>query len=449
MIESKTQKNRTFAICTLGCKVNQEEGIALSNVFKERGWQQRGFEEEADVYIVNSCTVTHLADRKSRQMLRRAVRINPKAIVVATGCYAQVGKEEIAKIEGVDLIVGVNDRHLLFDYVCRYLTEKQSVPKIFVTETAQAKRFQNMGNLNHDTKRTRAFLKIEDGCSQFYSYCVIPYARGPVRSRPLEDILTEAQELVAKGYQEIVLTGIHTGAYGTDLEDGSCLARTAAALAEVPGLRRLRLGSIEPQEVTDQLIAVAASHPNICRHLHIPLQACHDDILKAMNRHYTVTFYQELLDKIRTSLDNVAITTDLIVGFPGETPAIFEESRKEIALLKFADMHIFPYSKRRGTPAALLPNQISPQVKTLEVKRMTALRDQMKLEFWQSQIGNRLEILTEQEVVLDGERYMTGHSSNYLPLAVPIDSGEHVVQGELYQLKITELKESYLVGDMI
>ncbi|MGI5825119.1 MAG: tRNA (N(6)-L-threonylcarbamoyladenosine(37)-C(2))-methylthiotransferase MtaB [Bacillota bacterium] len=440
---------KRFALCTLGCKVNQEESVALGNVFKEQGWRRVAFEDEADVYIVNSCTVTHLADRKSRQMLRRAVRTNPQALVVATGCYAQVGKEEISDIEGVDLIVGTNDRYRLFAYVQRHLGEKQQPPQVYVTPTAEVKDFKNMGNLNNDTARERAFLKIEDGCSQFCSYCIIPYARGPVRSRPLSDILAEARELVAKGYQEIVLTGIHTGAYGTDLEDGSSLAAVAAALAAIPGLHRLRLGSVEPQEVTNRLIQVIAENPNICHHLHIPLQACDDEIIKKMNRHYTVDFYADLLANIRKNLDNAAVTTDLIVGFPGETPEIFERSLKRLAELKFADMHIFPYSRRQGTPAAVLPNQISPEVKSAEVKVVSALRDEMKLAFWQEQVGRKLEILTEQEIFLGDKAYMTGHSPNYLPLAVAAAESGRLAPGQIYQLKICEIKGNYLIGKII
>ena len=445
------KENKKFAVCTLGCKVNQEEGVALGNVFKENGWQQVDFEEIADVYIINSCTVTHLADRKSRQMLRRAVRSNPQALVVATGCYAQVGKEDIAKIAGVDLIVGTNDRHNLFAYVQEHFGRKYPTPIIYVTETAKAKSFKNMGNLNNDTQRERAFLKIEDGCSQFCSYCIIPYARGPVRSRPLADILAEARELVGKGYKDLVLTGIHTGAYGTDLQDGTELAAIAENLAEISGLHRLRLGSIEPQEVTDRLIDVIVKHPNICPHLHIPLQAASDQIISAMNRHYTVAFYEELLTKIRQKIDNVAITTDLIVGFPGETTEIFQESLTNIARLNFADMHIFPYSRRQGTPAAALPNQIDPQVKSAEVKEVSALRDRMKQDFWQQQLGRKLEILTEQEAVFDGVRYICGHSPNYLPLAICLEekTTENILPGEIYNLKIIAVKNNHLIGKII
>ena len=441
------KKNR-FSIYTLGCKVNQEEGVALANLFKEQGWQQVAFEEPAEVCIINTCTVTHLADRKSRQFIRRALRANPQAVVAATGCYAQVGKDEIAEIEGVDLIVGTNDRHRMFEYVTEILGQKPKTPIIHVTPSQKAESFKNMGNLNNDTKRERAFLKIEDGCSQFCSYCIIPYARGPVRSRPLADIIAEARELVAKGYGELVLTGIHTGAYGTDLTDGSNLAQVAAALAEIPNLHRLRLGSIEPQEVSDELIEVVATHPNICHHFHIPLQACDNEIISAMNRHYTTEYFEELLAKIRSRLDNVAITTDLIVGFPGESDEIFERSLERLARLKFADMHIFPYSPRRGTPAAEFANQVSPQAKSARVKAVSQLCDQMKKEFWQQQIGRKLEILTEQEAEIDGQLYLTGHSPNYLPLAVLFDD-ESIAAGKFYQLKITEIKDSCLVGRII
>ena len=448
-IDADKKVNKSFAIYTLGCKVNQEEGVALSNVFKEHGWNQVDFETPADVTVINTCTVTHLADRKSRQFIRRASRANPQGLVVATGCYAQVGKAEIAEIDGVDIIIGTNDRHLLFDYVMENLGKKQDSPKIYVTPTNKIDSFKNMGNLNNDTKRERAFLKIEDGCSQFCSYCIIPYARGPVRSRPLSDIVTEAKELVAKGYGELVLTGIHTGAYGTDLKDGSNLAQVAKALAEINDLHRLRLGSIEPQEVTDELIEVVASHKNICPHFHIPLQAGSDQVIAAMNRHYTMDYYAELLQKIRKQIPNVAITTDLIVGFPGETDEQFADSLIRIKELQFADMHIFPYSPRKGTPAAAMKNQVDPQVKSERAKQMAELCDDMKTDFWQQQLGGKLEILTEQEMTLEGSVYMTGHSPNYLPLAIMVEVDEKIPQGIFLQLKITEIKGNHLIGKII
>lgn len=448
-IDADKKVNKSFAIYTLGCKVNQEEGVALSNVFKEHGWNQVDFETPADVTVINTCTVTHLADRKSRQFIRRASRANPQGLVVATGCYAQVGKAEIAEIEGVDIIIGTNDRHLLFDYVMENLGKKQDSPKIYVTPTNKIDSFKNMGNLNNDTKRERAFLKIEDGCSQFCSYCIIPYARGPVRSRPLSDIVTEAKELVAKGYGELVLTGIHTGAYGTDLKDGSNLAQVAKALAEINDLHRLRLGSIEPQEVTDELIEVVASYKNICPHFHIPLQAGSDQVIAAMNRHYTMDYYAELLQKIRKQIPNVAITTDLIVGFPGETDEQFADSLIRIKELQFADMHIFPYSPRKGTPAAAMKNQVDPQVKSERAKQMAELCDDMKTDFWQEQLGAKLEILTEQEMTLEGSVYMTGHSPNYLPLAIMVEVDEKIPQGIFLQLKITEIKGNHLIGKII
>lgn len=445
--EKKAEKS--FAIYTLGCKVNQEEGVALANVFREHGWKQVDFETPADVTVINTCTVTHLADRKSRQFIRRASRANPNGLVVATGCYAQVGKNEIAEIEGVDIIVGTNDRYRLFDYVAENLGKKRNVPRIYVTPTHKAESFRNMGNINNDTKRERAFLKIEDGCSQFCSYCIIPYARGPVRSRPLADILREAEELVAKGYGELVLTGIHTGAYGTDLNDGTDLAKVAKALAEIENLHRLRLGSVEPQEVSDELIEVVAVYGNICPHFHIPLQAGNDFVIAAMNRHYNMDYYTHLLNKIRKKIPNAAITTDLIVGFPGETDRQFADSLEKIRALKFSDMHIFPYSARKGTPAAEMPNQINPQVKAERVKQMTELCETMKKDYRKSQIGRKLEMLTEQVVVMEGKSYITGHSPNYLPLAVLNDTEEKIPCGVFLQLKITEIKGNYLIGKIV
>ena len=443
-------KQQRFAILTLGCKVNQEEGNALANVFLEHGWQQVNFSEMADVYLINTCTVTHLADRKSRQMVRRAIRMNPAACVAVTGCYAQMGKEELLAINGVNLIVGTNDRHRLYDLVQTHLANPSLGTQVVVSDVVQAKDFLEIGNHYHQTKRTRAFLKIEDGCSQFCSYCIIPYARGPVRSKPLLEVVAEAEEIIAAGYQEIVLTGIHTGAYGRDFVGQQiCLEDLVAALVELPGLARLRLGSIEPQEVTPGLIGWMAKESRICPHFHIPLQAAQDEILQAMNRHYQVAEYQALLAEIRRQVPNVAITTDVIVGFPGETAADFAAGLANIKACQFADLHIFPYSPRKGTPAATFPQQVPAAEKEKRAHQLQQVAALSRQYYWQQQLGQQQPVLLEQQEKLNDILVWTGHSPNYLPVAVPADAFTISMAGQIVWVEIKKITDQVLWGEPI
>jgi len=417
-------KKEKIALFALGCKVNQEEGAAILSLFPEDSFEIVDFQEPADIYIVNTCTVTHLADKKSRQLLRRTARENPGAIIVAMGCYSQMNPQEAAALPGVDLIIGTNNRHLL----PQLLNELKAArargfmdPMIAVEDPRKTTAYTDIPVSGSLHQRVRAYLKIEDGCNNFCTYCIIPYARGPVRSKPLELIVSQGKELIAAGYQEIVLTGIHTGAYGHDLPEDIHLADVAAALAKLPGLTRLRLGSVEPPEVTSALLDVMAQYDNICPHLHIPLQSGDDATLKQMGRHYTKAEYAAIVERIRQALPMVAITTDIMVGFPGEDESRFQNSLAFARKMDFAKIHVFPYSIRPGTKAAVFPDQVSPEEKAKRVQAMQEVGEAGRARFAAAYIGQPLRVLVEQKEMITGKSYWTGHSDTYLPVAFPCE----------------------------
>lgn len=411
---------KTFAIYTLGCKVNQEESAALANVFVEHGWRQLAFGEPADVCIVNTCTVTQIAEKKSRNMLRRAVAANPAAFVAATGCYVQIKPEEAAAIYGIDLLVGANEKHRLFTLASvgaeRKAAAKAAGQLVQVSPAKSACVYQELGNNHSLTSRTRAFVKIEDGCNQFCSYCIVPYARGPVRSRPLQAVLAEITNLTAAGYQEIVLTGIHVGAWR---EGALGFADLVAAAAAAPGLSRLRLGSVEPREVSSRLLQLAAENPVICPHFHIPLQAAADSVLAAMRRDYDTAYYCRLVDELRRLLPEAALTTDMIAGFPGESEADFAAELALVERLAFADAHIFPYSRRPGTPAADFAGQLSNAEKNRRAARLSAAVAESRRRFRAARLGRLLRVLLEQPAEREGRPGMQGYTADYLPVFVP------------------------------
>ncbi len=429
---------KTFAIYTLGCKVNQEESAALANVFVEHGWRQLPFGEPADVCIVNTCTVTQIAEKKSRNMLRRAVAANPAAFVAATGCYVQIKPEEAAAICGVDLLLGANEKHRLFALAAagaeRKAAERVTSPLVQVSPAEAACVYQELGNNHSLTSRTRAFVKIEDGCNQFCSYCIVPYARGPVRSRPLAAVLAEIAALTAAGYQEVVLTGIHVGAWQ---EDGLDFADLVAAAAGTPGLRRLRLGSVEPREVSPRLLQLAAENPVICPHFHIPLQAAADSVLTAMRRDYDTAYYYRLAEELRRLLPEAALTTDLIAGFPGESEADFASGLALVERLAFADAHIFPYSRRPGTPAADFAGQLSNAEKNRRAARLAAAVAESRRRFRAARLGRTLQILLEQPAERGGRLGMQGYTADYLPVFVPGAAAE--LAGRFMQAKALRL----------
>ncbi len=438
--------DKTFAIYTLGCKVNQEESAALANVFMEHGWRQLPFGEAADVCIINTCTVTQIAEKKSRNMLRRAVAANPAAFVVGTGCYVQIKPEEAAGIIGLDLLLGANEKHRLFALAAAGARAKANAhsagsPQVEVSPAETACVYQELGNANSLTSRTRAFVKIEDGCNQFCSYCIVPYARGPVRSRPLPAVLAEMRALVAAGYQEIVLTGIHVGAWQAE---GQSFADLVAAAAVVPGLARLRLGSVEPREFSPQLLRLVADSPVICPHFHIPLQAAANSVLQAMRRDYDMAYYCQLVADLRAVLPAAAITTDIIAGFPGEDEQAFAEGLRQVEQLAFADAHIFPYSRRPGTPAADFAGQIASAEKSRRAAQLAAVVAESRRRFRAARLDRELRVLLEQPVEREGVCGMQGYTADYLPVFVPglgAERAGHFVQVKAVRLMAAQADE--------
>lgn len=384
---------RRAAFATLGCKVNQYETESMEGLFKTYGYELVSFSEEADVYVINTCSVTQLGEKKSRQLIRRAHRMNPQAIVAVTGCYAQAEAETIRAMEGVGVVIGTRERGRIVELVEEVMASGQA--QNVVGNIMEADTFEDIP-LTQWPLRTRAFLKIQEGCTNFCTYCIIPYTRGPLRSRPVDSIREEARRLAEGGFHEIVLTGIHLGAYGRDLTEDIDLADAAKAVLESGQVKRLRIGSLESIEVSPKLLDLLKKDDRICHHLHLPLQAGHDTVLKAMNRHYTAAEFKELLAHLLAEVPDLAITTDIIVGFPGETDEIFEETLAYVESLPLAGMHVFPYSRRKGTPAASYPNQVEESVKKERAHRMGQLAEKKARSYAETWLGKDVEILVER-----------------------------------------------------
>ncbi|WP_019851227.1 tRNA (N(6)-L-threonylcarbamoyladenosine(37)-C(2))-methylthiotransferase MtaB [Desulfitobacterium sp. PCE1] len=425
---------RAPGVCfvTLGCKVNQTESEALGQLFRNNGYHVVSSTEKADVVVVNTCTVTNTGDAKSRQTIRRMVKAHPDAFVVVMGCYAQTAPGEILDIEGVDLVLGTQDRGRIMELIAQVKQEQQ--PKNSVHAIWDAKTFEELPLIEEES-RTRATLKIQEGCNKFCTYCIIPYARGPVRSRIPENAVTEAEKLVAAGYKEIVLTGIHTGSYGEDLGENWDLARLVKMLAQVKGLHRLRLSSIEPMEFTPELIDVIINHPTVCPHLHIPLQCGSDAILTRMKRPYAVKEFKELILRLNALLPGIAITTDVIVGFPGETEQNFRESLETVRSCGFSGVHVFPYSKRKGTPAAKYPDQIPNKIKEQRVKDLMQVARKSQEDYVRRFIGQTVEVLIER---VSPEGVAAGHTRNYIQVHLPPREGKTWASGELVNCVLEE-----------
>ena len=420
---------KTVAFHTLGCKVNTYESNAMLKIFNEAGYQEVDFKQVADVYVINTCTVTNTGDSKSRQMIRKAIRKNPKATICVVGCYSQTAPEEIEKIEGVGVVLGTQYRSDIVKYVDEHLETGEMVIK--VDNVMNLRKFED---LNIDRfKNTRAFLKIQDGCNNFCTYCIIPYARGRVRSRQKESVLNQAQRLVDNGYVEIVLTGIHTAGYGEDLDDYS-FYELLVDLVKIKGLKRLRISSIETSQISDEIIDLIGSNEIIVDHLHVPLQAGSDATLKRMNRKYTTAEYLEKINKIRSYLPNIAFTTDVIVGFPGETDEEFEETYNFIKQVNYSELHVFPYSQRKNTPAAKMKDQVNDQIKHERANRLLQLSKELNHEFALKQIGKTLKVLFEKR---DGE-YLIGHAGDYLK--VKVKTADNLI-GEIVTIKIDKYDE--------
>ncbi|PFP25484.1 tRNA (N(6)-L-threonylcarbamoyladenosine(37)-C(2))-methylthiotransferase MtaB [Bacillus sp. AFS073361] len=433
----------TVAFHTLGCKVNHYETEAIWQLFKQEGYERVDFESISDVYIINTCTVTNTGDKKSRQVIRRAVRKNPDAVICVTGCYAQTSPAEIMAIPGVDVVVGTQDRIKMLEYIEQYKLERQPING--VGNIMKSRVYEEL-DVPSFTDRTRASLKIQEGCNNFCTFCIIPWARGLMRSRDPKEVIRQAQQLVNAGYQEIVLTGIHTGGYGEDMKDYN-LAQLLRDLEAVNGLKRLRISSIEASQITDEVIEVIKHSPIVVRHLHIPLQSGSNSVLKRMRRKYTMEFFGERLDRLKEVLPGLAVTSDVIVGFPGETEEEFMETYNFINEHKFSDLHVFPYSKRTGTPAARMENQVDEEIKNERVHRLIALSDQLAKEYASRFEGEVLEVIPEEVSAEEADSgYLIGYTDNYMKV---IFSAPEDMIGKIVKVKINQAGYPYNRGQFV
>lgn len=428
----------TVAFHTLGCKVNHYETEAIWQLFKKNGYERVDFDTIADVYVINTCTVTNTGDKKSRQVIRRAIRKNPDAVICVTGCYAQTSPAEILAIPGVDIVVGTQDRHKMLEYINQYRKERQPINAVH--NIMKNRVFEEM-DVPTFTDRTRASLKIQEGCNNFCTFCIIPWARGLMRSRDPKEVIRQAQQLVNAGYKEIVLTGIHTGGYGEDLKDYNLAQLLRDLEQQVKGLKRLRISSIEASQLTDEVIDVLVHSNVVVRHLHIPLQSGSNTVLKRMRRKYSTEYFAERINVLKEAIPGLAITSDVIVGFPGETEEEFMETYRFIEEHKFSELHVFPYSKRTGTPAARMKDQIPEEIKMERVHRLIALSDQLAKEY-ASQFENAvLEVIPEEPYKEDPESGLyEGYTDNYLKVVFPATPD---MVGKLVKVKITKAGYPY------
>ena len=429
---------KTIAFYTLGCKVNQYETNAIAQKFIEKGYQKVDFDEKADIYIINTCSVTNMADKKSRQIIRQAKTHNKNAIVVATGCYAEVSREELLKIEEVDLIVGNKDKLKIVEILEKH---QNSINVENITSISEEKEFQDYGTVTY-TEKTRAVIKVQDGCNNFCTYCIIPYAKGRVRSRKPDSILKEVEKIAENGIKEVVITGIHVASYGKDFKDGTRLIDLLEKINKIECIKRIRLGSLEPNLINKEFVERLKNNVSkICEHFHLSLQSGCDETLKRMNRKYTTSEFEEAVNLLRREFPNVALTTDIIVGFPGETDKEFNETLCFLKKIKFSKMHVFKYSPRKGTLAARMKEQISPDIKEKRSNILIELSNKNEIEFLEEYIGKRLEVLFETKVE-DG--YTEGHTSNYIMVKVLSDNLENTIK----DVQIIERKGMNLIGKM-
>ncbi len=429
---------KTFATYTLGCKVNQYETQAIEGMFLERGYRLVPFDEKADLYIINTCTVTHISDRKSRQMIRHAKKTNPSCLVVVTGCYAQVAPQEIAAIEGVALVCGTNEKNQILELIARHT---KGSAETRVGNIMRMRSFESM-QAAVPAERFRAYIKIQEGCSEFCTYCIIPYARGPIRSRSLEEIRREAEFLAGQGVREVILTGIHVAAYGKDFKDGTDLLHAIEAASSPSGICRVRLSSIEPMKLTREFAKSLRQYPKLCPHFHLSLQSGCDETLRRMNRKYTCAQYREIAEGLRNEFPDAAVTTDIMVGFPGETDEEFMQSYRFAQEIAFAQMHVFPYSRRRGTKADRMENQIPDPVKEERSHKMLELDHICRTAFLKQFLGRDLEVLFEREK----NGFLDGKAPNYLTVRIPAGEGR---PGEIKWVHIEAVEQGRLFGHAI
>ncbi len=429
---------KTAAFYTLGCKVNQYETEAVEELFEKNGYTSVPFSEKADCYIINTCSVTSMSDRKSRQMIRRARKTNPDALIAVMGCYSQTAPDEVLAIDGVNLVLGTKDKS---SAVRLMGTLKQGDKLNAVTDVRDNHTFEEL-RIERCTGRTRAYIKIQDGCSQFCSYCIIPYARGPVRSRPEDEIVCEVKKLAEAGYKEVILTGIHAAAYGQDLQNTS-LDRLLNRLDTIDGIERIRLSSIEPMTLNSDFIDGIRSCKKLCPHFHISLQSGCDETLRRMNRHYTTEQFEGIVNGLRGAFPGCAVTTDIMTGFAGETDEEFEKTLEFVKHIKFADAHVFQYSRRRGTPAAKRPGQVPPEIKEARSKAIMKAVAVSKNEFLQNELGKTVDVLFETKTK-DG--LYEGKTANYITVHAPSDEN---ISGRILKTALMSTENGIIFGKTV
>jgi len=431
---------KTVAFYTLGCKVNQYDTEAMAELFEKSGYEVVSNTEKADVYIINTCTVTNLGDRKSRQFIRRSKKNNPDSIIAVVGCYAQTAPEEVLAIEGVNLVIGTDERNKIVQLVEKIDKENKLN---YVNDIMSVNKFEEL-SIEEIKGKTRAFLKIQEGCNQFCAYCIIPYARGPIRSRRPENIIEEVKRLSQNGFKEIVLTGIHIASYGKDLKDID-LIDIIKEVHNIEGIERIRLSSVEPTLLTEEFIEEITKLPKFCPHFHISLQSGCDETLKRMNRKYTTDQYRKIVKKLRASIPDIAITTDIIVGFPGESEEEFCQTFNFVQEMELSQIHVFKYSPRKGTPAAKFKNQIPSKIKNYRSEKMIKLGEKMMRRYREKFINEDIDVLFE-DILDKDKRIITGFTSNYIKVAA---KGSKNLIGEILPVKIREIKNDIVFGEII
>ncbi|QUH31009.1 tRNA (N(6)-L-threonylcarbamoyladenosine(37)-C(2))-methylthiotransferase MtaB [Vallitalea guaymasensis] len=432
---------KKVAFHTLGCKVNQYETEAMEELFEKSGYQIVDFREIADIYVVNTCTVTNVADKKSRQMLSKAKHNNEGAIIVAVGCYAQIAKDKLIKDNNIDLVIGSNNKNKIVDLVEEYIHEGNKIN--VVEDIGKTTEYEDI-LITKVNDKTRAYIKIQDGCNQFCSYCIIPYTRGRIRSREMSSVIKEVNTLASNGYHEIVLTGIHIASYGKDLTNTS-LIELLMRLNEIDGILRIRLGSLEPNLITEEFISQLSKLNKVCPHFHLSLQSGCDATLKRMNRKYTTEIFNNKVEIIRKAYENPSITTDIIVGFPGETDEEFDSTLDFVRKIRFSGIHVFKYSMREGTPAAARDDQIDPRVKTERSHTLTNVQSKIREEFLNSFINKEVEVLFEEESMIDEKKCYYGFTDNYIKVKVFSDNNIRNLQ---LSTKIIKIQNDNLVGSI-
>lgn len=428
----------TFNIITLGCKVNQYESEAVEELFLEKGYQRQA--RNADIYVINTCTVTNMSDRKSRQMISRARRDNPDAVIAVMGCYSQVKPEEVAEINGVDIVLGSRNKESVVE-LCEDILQNKNVRDKIIAPS-ETKSFEEL-QISNQTEMTRAYLKIQDGCNMYCSYCLIPYARGNIVSRGIGDIVEETKRLAANGFKEIVLTGIHVSSFGKDFDEDISLIDAIEAVAKVDGIERIRLSSMEPRHISRNFLERMKATGKACDHFHLSLQSGSDDILKAMNRKYDTVIFKQKVNLIREVFPNAGITTDIIVGFPGETEENHKQTMSFVEEIKFSKTHLFKFSPREGTRAAKMGDQINGNIKRERLHDLEKVEEKNRIEFLEKQLDQILSVLIESKSDFKG--YSGGYSTNYLKVNVK----ENIPANTVVDVRITGIKDDELIGEVI